>query len=120
MTIDEVAEIGKLCLIECEGRLTVTGIKGYERGTTKEIAKSKKCDLSALRSDDVRPLILSVLQTLAEVGEFMMSEPKYTIPSSEIRNVEQGDLRLTVSYGWSKQDLTSFLWVSCWCYPAIW
>jgi hypothetical protein len=120
MTIDEVADLGKQLLVEYEGRLKVYGVKKFDR-TSEKIAQRVECNLDNVQADEIKPVIRSVLDGLAGVGDFVMSEPEFTEPmvGAELRNVVYKGLRLTFTYGAAVIPIVSgYLWISCWCYPS--
>jgi hypothetical protein len=118
MTLDEVAELGRRCLIEYEGRLNVKGIKPYD--VFAEVAKkSVDSPLDRITLDRLRSAIGAVLDELAEVKRgFVMSEPtEWAKPGVPTKTASYNDLRMTFFYPSSVVDGTFHLWIFCWYYP---
>jgi hypothetical protein len=117
MTIDDVAEIGRQCLIEYESQLKVKGVRdfGYD---AKKFQRHRKCYLPGIElPETVRQPIEDLLQELFELSGFVMSEPEYTtIDKGDLRNVSHNDLRMTF---WYAMDTAGEfrLRIICHCYP---
>lgn len=118
MTIDDLAELGKECLSDYETKIKIQRVRPFDHSATK-IAQRVDCYLQRMQPDEIRPVVASVLERLAQVGPLEMSEPKFSEPMSgvELRNIAYKDLRLSFTYGWSISDGTSHLWISCWYFP---
>lgn len=116
MTLAEVAELGRECLVDHERELNVRGVKPYDV-SAKKFSTRVDCHLGRITPEILRPAIELVLKDLAEVaGGFTMSEPDEWVPSDvPTRTARHGDLRITFSCPF---DGDGHVWVSCWYYPA--
>lgn len=119
MTIDDLAKLGKECLVEHATEMKVRGVRPFDYSAAK-IAEHVECHLPRMQPEDFRPIVDKVLEHLAHIGPFQMSEPEFSkaMSGEELRNVEYQELRLSFKYGLSASDGASHLWISCWYFPG--
>jgi hypothetical protein len=119
MTMDELEVLGKECLAQYKSKLDVRGLRPFSFSATK-ISKRLDVYLEGTQPESIRPAICELLNGLAGIGAFVMSEPQYAKAPGciELGNSAEGNLRLTFMYGWSAADSNSYLWIHCWHYPA--
>jgi hypothetical protein len=76
--------------------------------------------LLSLASDDLKQMIFSVLDGLANLKDgFIMSGPRFTIESEgKLQSVAYKDLSLSFLVGYDQEKREDVIWVNCWYYPA--
>jgi hypothetical protein len=120
MTLSDVGEVGKECLRKSEGCLKVRGSARPFDFAAFQIKQGVECTLSRLGAEEIKPVILAVINKLGDVDGFVMCEPQYKepMPGTDLVNVSFNDLRLSFTYGSSITSGKSYLWIDCWYYPA--
>jgi len=119
MTLAEISELGRLCLIDYEGRLNVKGIMPYD--ASAEAAKRRIDEqLDRITPGVLKSAIGVVLDQLAEMKSgFVMSEPtEWAKPGVPTATARHKNLRMTFFYPSSVSDGSFRLWIFCWYYPA--
>jgi hypothetical protein len=117
MTLAEISELGRLCLIDYEGRLNVKDIRPYD--ASAEAAKNKIDEqLGRITPDVLGSAIGVVLDQLAELKSgFVMSEPtEWAKPGVPTTTASHKNLRMTFFYPSSVTDGGFHLWIFCWYY----
>jgi hypothetical protein len=92
MTLSEAADVGAKCLKEWEPRLKVRGVEAYDAARVEEKKKRIDARLDGLTEDDVRAVVVELLNELEEVGEFVMSEPRDKIGKAPAESRRVGNL----------------------------
>ena len=117
-SLAEVADVGMKRFEEYaeKHKLKVKGIERYDASTVKEKKKGIAAPLSRLTEDIVKDAVDEVLDELAKVGEFTMSE-RDAMWDVQTEPRRHGNLRMTFEHGRDSKD-NSVLWIYCWYYPT--
>jgi len=117
MTIDEVAKLGKDCLIEYEGRLNnVQGVRPFTRDA-KPIQEPMEKPFAVSEAETIRQKIHLVLERLASSGECCICEPETPSAGVDSRTVDHKNFRLTFTTGFKIHEYTPHSWIACWTLP---
>src|SRR5689334_8908738 len=119
MTLAEVAAAGIKRFEEYaeKHKLKVKGIEPYNASTVKEKKKGIGAPLSRLTEDIIKDAVDEVLEELAKVGEFTMSEPRDGMRDVQTESRRHGNLSMTFEHGHDSKG-NSFLWIYCWYYRS--
>ena len=115
VTSAEIADLGRPCLHEYEGRLNVRGIKPYHP-VAVPINSTVPGNFATVSPDTLREGIGSVLERLPKKSSFTMSEPGELPPFKPV-TADYKDLRITFFQASDVASGSVFVSVFCWYYP---
>jgi hypothetical protein len=120
MTFPEVLAMGKVRLEKYEPILK-DRVKGKRPFSQSAVAIRKKYEcspsLASVRAEEIERVIDALLEELAGVGKFVISEPDPLKGAPYEGIAAHGDLYLSFACGHTGRE-AELLWVRCWYYPG--